>query len=236
MEANTYVPIAGILDLLNKFPSATPCLRSLLLALPGRVMVFSSPTYSSHTAGIRGPAGPRAGALPEMSLSEQHFNLQSHSLPCTTLSTCHQQQQGTPRPSGAGQLEGSQCCICICPGLLPPVLFWGPSTKKLWTIPAPSPKLLLRAEAELMLSQWSETSSFSEPQFQHCKVEALIPTSMSSYYVPDAGKIITRGKIKSWMIVSVLRPCKTGPERQGLLQMIGIEPLTPHCFLRISGQ
>ena len=77
MEANTYVPIAGILDLLNKFPGATPCLRSLLLALPGHVPVFSSSAYSSHTASIRGPAGPRAGALPEMSLSEQHFNLQS---------------------------------------------------------------------------------------------------------------------------------------------------------------
>lgn len=67
--------------------------------------------------------------------------------------------------------------------------------------PCPFPKTPMRAEAELMLSQWSETSSFSEPQFQHCKVETLIPTSMSSYYVPDAGKIITRGKMKSWMIV-----------------------------------
>lgn len=201
MEANTYVPIAGIIDLLNEFPSATPCLRSLLLARPGHVPVFSSPAYSSHTAGIRGPAGPRAGASPEMSLSEQRFNLQS-----TLLALCNPEHLPPATawhapPLWSRTTQGSQCCICIRPGLLPPVLFWGPSTKKLRTIPAPSPKLLLRAEAELMLSQWSETSSFSEPQFQHCKVETLIPTSMSSYYVPDAGKIITRGKMKSWMIV-----------------------------------
>lgn len=109
---------------------------------------------------------------------------------------------GTPRPSRAGQLEASQCGICIQPslGLLPPVLFWGPSTAAPDHLSAPSPKLLLRAEAELMLSQCRPRHPHF-PNLSFYTIETLIPTSMSSYYVPDAGEIVTRGKMKSCIMV-----------------------------------
>lgn len=47
----------------------------------------------------------------------------------------------------------------------------------------------------------SETPSFLEPQFLYCQVETLVPTRMSSYYMPDTGKINNRGKMKFWMMV-----------------------------------
>lgn len=39
------------------------------------------------------------------------------------------------------------------------------------------------------------------PNLSFYTIETLIPTSMSSYYVPDAGEIVTRGKMKSCIMV-----------------------------------
>lgn len=119
---------------------------------------------------------------------------------------------GMPRPSRAGQLSvvfayspalGSslQCCF-------------GDLQLQLPTISAPSPKLLLRAEAELMLSQCGPRHPHF-PNLNFYTIETLIPTSMSSYYVPDAGEIITRGKMKSCMMVLFCSQTvqDRGPER-----------------------
>lgn len=64
MEANTYVPIAGIIDLLNEFPSATPCLHSLLLARPGHILVFSSPLTPATPQASEGQQDPEQEHCP----------------------------------------------------------------------------------------------------------------------------------------------------------------------------
>lgn len=148
-----------------------------------------------------------------MSGRQQRFNLQSALL---ALRNPEHLPPATARPAPLERANSKPLSVVFAysPALGSSLqCCFGDLQPQLLTISAPSPKLLPRAEAELMLSQCRPRHPHF-PNLSFHTIETLIPTSMGSYYVPDAGEIITRGKMKSCMMVfSVLRPCKTEVQR-----------------------